>query len=111
LGIGNENHPAPICFSELIFAAKRKCLVIPDFQSLPGSGSLTRSAINYQSGAVTPMSGVYSAAIVGMAVVALGPCARFIPKSALVGLLFITYPDFFPHARLRSSMFLLRSSK
>lgn len=60
------------------------------FQSLPGSGSLTRSAINYQSGAVTRMSGVYSAAIVGMAVVALGPYARFIPKSALAGLLFIT---------------------
>ena len=60
------------------------------FQSLPGSGSLTRSAINYQSGAITRMSGIYSAAFVGIAVLILGPYARFIPKSALAGLLFIT---------------------
>jgi sulfate permease, SulP family len=36
------------------------------------------------------MSGIYSAAIVGIAVIVLGPYARFIPKSALAGLLFIT---------------------
>ena len=60
------------------------------FQSLPGSGSLTRSAINYQSGAITRMSGIYSSIIVGIVVLALGPYARFIPKSALAGLLFIT---------------------
>jgi len=60
------------------------------FQSLPGSGSLTRSAINYQSGAITRMSGIYASIIVGIVVLALGPYARFIPKSALAGLLFIT---------------------
>lgn len=60
------------------------------FQSLPGSGSLTRSAINYQSGAITRMSGVYASLIVAIVVLALGPYARFIPKSALAGLLFIT---------------------
>jgi SulP family sulfate permease len=60
------------------------------FQCLPGSGSLTRSAINYQSGAITRMSGIYSSMIVGVVVLALGPYARFIPKSALAGLLFIT---------------------
>jgi sulfate permease, SulP family len=36
------------------------------------------------------MSGIYSSIIVGIAVLALGPYARFIPKSALAGLLFIT---------------------
>lgn len=60
------------------------------FQSLPGSGSLTRSAINYQSGALTRMSGLYASLIVGIAVLALGPYARFIPKPALAGLLFNT---------------------
>jgi sulfate permease, SulP family len=60
------------------------------FQSLPGSGSLTRSAINYQSGAITRMSGLYAGMIVGIAVLALGPYARFIPKPALAALLFIT---------------------
>jgi sulfate permease, SulP family len=60
------------------------------FQSLPGSGSLTRSAINYQSGAVTRVSGIYSGIIVALVVVQLGPYARFIPKAVLAGLLFIT---------------------
>ena len=60
------------------------------FQSLPGSGSLTRSSINYQSGAITRMSGIYSGGIVAVVVLLFGPYARFIPKSALAGLLFIT---------------------
>ncbi len=60
------------------------------FQALPGSGSLTRSAINYQAGAITRASGVYSGIIVAIVVVLLGPYARFIPKAVLAGLLFIT---------------------
>lgn len=60
------------------------------FQALPGSGSLTRSAINFQAGAITRASGVYSGIIVAIVVVLLGPYARFIPKSVLAGLLFIT---------------------
>jgi SulP family sulfate permease len=60
------------------------------FQSLPGSGSLTRSAINYQSGAVTRVSGIFSGIIVAAVIFVLGPYARFIPKSVLAGLLFIT---------------------
>ena len=60
------------------------------FQGLPGSGSLTRSAINYQAGAVTRASGIYAGVIVAFAVVLFGPYARFIPKSVLAGLLFIT---------------------
>jgi sulfate permease, SulP family len=60
------------------------------FQSLPGSGSLTRSAINYQSGAITRASGIYSGIIVAAVVLIGGPYARFIPKAALAGLLFIT---------------------
>jgi len=60
------------------------------FQSLPGSGSLTRSSINYQAGAITRMSGIYSGLIVALVVLLFGPYARFIPKAALAGLLFIT---------------------
>ena len=60
------------------------------FQSLPGSGSLTRSSINYQAGGVTRMSGIYSGIIVAAVILLFGPYARFIPKSALAGLLFIT---------------------
>jgi SulP family sulfate permease len=60
------------------------------FQCFPGSGSLTRSAINQQAGAVTQWSGVVSAAAVALIVVAFGPYARFIPRAALAGLLIVS---------------------
>jgi SulP family sulfate permease len=60
------------------------------FQCMPGSGSLTRSAINQQAGARTQWSGVVSAAAVALIMVAFAPYARFIPRSALAGLLMLT---------------------
>jgi SulP family sulfate permease len=60
------------------------------FQCLPGSGSLTRSAINFQAGAVSRVSGIFAAGTVALVVVALAPFARYIPKSALAGLLLVT---------------------
>src|ERR1700678_984400 len=43
------------------------------FQSLPGSGSLTRSAINHQAGAVSRMSGVFASAVVARGGPVLAP--------------------------------------
>jgi len=60
------------------------------FGCFPGSGSLTRSAINQQAGAQTQWSGVVSAVAVAVILVAFGPYARFIPKSALAGILMVT---------------------
>lgn len=60
------------------------------FQCLPGSGSLTRSAINQQAGAVSQWSGVISAAAVAVMVLLLGPLVRYIPQAALAGLLMVT---------------------
>jgi SulP family sulfate permease len=74
------------------------------FQALPGSGSLTRSAINYQSGAATRASGVYAGAIVALVVILFGPYARFIPKSVLAGLLFITASRLIDWRRLAYAM-------
>jgi SulP family sulfate permease len=60
------------------------------FQCMPGSGSLTRSAINQQAGAVTQWSGVISAAAVALTMLAFAPYARFIPRAALAGILMVT---------------------
>jgi SulP family sulfate permease len=78
------------------------------FQCLPGSGSLTRSAVNYQSGAATRASGIYSGLIVAVVVLLGGPYARFIPKSALAGLLFITAARLIDWKRLA---YALRASR
>ncbi|MBI5503177.1 MAG: SulP family inorganic anion transporter [Deltaproteobacteria bacterium] len=60
------------------------------FQCIPGSGSLTRSAINQQAGGLTQWSGVISALAVAAIVLAFGPYAHFIPKSALAGILMVS---------------------
>ena len=60
------------------------------FQCIPGSGSLTRSAINQQAGASTQWSGVVSAVAVAVIVLAFAPYARFIPKAALAGILLVS---------------------
>jgi sulfate permease, SulP family len=60
------------------------------FQCLPGSGSLSRSAINFQAGAATRLSGILTAGFVAIAVLCLAPLARYVPKPALAALLLLT---------------------
>ncbi|HUR28839.1 MAG TPA: SulP family inorganic anion transporter [Planctomycetota bacterium] len=60
------------------------------FSCMPGSGSLTRSAINQQAGARTQWSGVVAAIAVAVTMMLLAPFAHFIPRAALAGLLMLT---------------------
>lgn len=60
------------------------------FQCFPGSGSLTRSNINVQAGAVSQWSGVFAAAAVALTVVFVAPLAHFIPFASLAGILFVS---------------------
>jgi SulP family sulfate permease len=60
------------------------------FQCYPGSGSLTRSAINQQAGALTQWSGVISAVAVAATMLVFAPVARYIPRAALAGILMIS---------------------
>jgi sulfate permease, SulP family len=60
------------------------------FQCIPGSGSLTRSAINQQAGASTQWSGVVSAFAVALIMLQFAPYARFIPRAALAGILMVS---------------------
>lgn len=60
------------------------------FQCIPGSGSLTRSAINQQAGGVTQWSGVVSALAVAVIMVQFAPYARYIPRAALAGILMVS---------------------
>jgi SulP family sulfate permease len=60
------------------------------FQCMPGSGSLTRSAINYFAGSATRLSGIIAAGAVLVSLLVFGDLARFIPKAALAGILLWT---------------------
>jgi SulP family sulfate permease len=78
------------------------------FQCIPGSGSLTRSAINQQAGAVSQWSGVFSAIAVAGTVLLFAPLAQYIPRSALAGLLMLAA---FRMVDFRQLVFHLRATK
>jgi SulP family sulfate permease len=59
------------------------------FHCYPGSGSLTRSTINQQSGGQTQWSGVISAVTVALTVLLFARFAYYIPKSGLAGVLMV----------------------
>ena len=59
------------------------------FQCFPGSGSLTRSAVNQQAGAVSQWSGVFAAMAVAATVLLFAPLASYIPRASLAGLLIL----------------------
>ncbi len=60
------------------------------FHCYPGSGSLTRSAINVQAGAVSQWSGVVAAAAVALIVLLFAPFAYYVPRAALAGILLLS---------------------
>jgi len=60
------------------------------FRCIPGSGSLTRSAINQQAGGSTQWSGVVSALAVALIMLQFAPYARYIPRAALAGILMVS---------------------
>ncbi len=60
------------------------------FQCFPGSGSLTRSIINQQAGALTQWSGVISAGAVALTVLLFAPYAYYIPTAGLAGILMLS---------------------
>jgi sulfate permease, SulP family len=74
------------------------------FQCLPGSGSLTRSAINYQAGAVSRMSGLFASGSVAIVLLVFAPLMRYVPKAALAGLLMVIASRLIDWKRLRSAL-------
>lgn len=59
------------------------------FQCFAGSGSFTRSAINFQSGAVTRLAGMMSGVVVALVLVFFAPYAQYIPSPCLAGVILV----------------------
>jgi SulP family sulfate permease len=59
------------------------------FSGYACSGSFTRSAINFQSGARTQLSGVFCGLFVLAGVLAFGPAAGHLPTAALAGMIMV----------------------
>jgi SulP family sulfate permease len=78
------------------------------FQCMPGSGSLTRSAINQQAGAVSQWAGVFSAIAVAVTMMLFAGMARYIPRASLAGLLMLASYRMVDHRQL---LFHLRATR
>jgi len=59
------------------------------FGAIAGSGSFTRSAINFQNGAVTRLSGVLAGGMVMVILLFMAPYAKYIPSAALAGVIMV----------------------
>ncbi len=57
------------------------------FSGMPASGSLTRSALNINSGARTPLASVYSGLLIAAAAVSIGFLVQYIPQPSLAVLI------------------------
>jgi SulP family sulfate permease len=91
----------PLDFNQQCLAEGLSNLAGGFFQCMPGSGSLTRSAVNYQAGAATRLSGVLAAAAVAVTLLLFAPWAQYVPKAALAGMLMVTAWRLVDRARLR----------
>jgi len=56
---------------------------------IPGSGSFTRSAVNYSSGAKTRFSIIFSGIFILIILLIAAPMAKFIPIASLAGILMV----------------------
>ncbi len=79
------------------------------FSGYPGSGSFTRSAVNFRSGAKTPMSGVVAGCAVAGAVLAAAPLAASLPVAALAGVLLVVAVEMVRVADIRRTVLATRN--
>ncbi len=90
--------------SKAIEAKKRNYKVMPNqelvalgaanvvgsfFQSFPVTGGFSRSAVNYESGANTPLSSIVSAVLVGLTLIFLTPLFYFLPTTILASVIMV----------------------
>jgi sulfate permease, SulP family len=59
------------------------------FSGYPVSGSFTRSGVNFEAGAVTPLAAIFSAALLMASLFFISPLIAYLPIAAMAGVLFI----------------------
>ncbi|MEE9348821.1 MAG: SulP family inorganic anion transporter [Flavobacteriaceae bacterium] len=64
-------------------------LIASFFSSYAGSGSFTRSGVNHQAGAKTPMSGIFASLFLMVVLLLFAKYASFLPKAAMGGIILL----------------------
>ena len=72
------------------------------FSSYAGSGSFTRSGINYQAGAMTPLSAVFSAVFLSLLLLLIAPLTAYLPIAAMGGIILLVAYNLVDIGHIRS---------
>lgn len=78
------------------------------FSSYAGTGSFTRSGINYSAGARTPMSAIFAATILALIVLLVAPLSVYMPNAAMGGIIALVAYNLIDSAQIKH---VLESSK
>lgn len=76
---------------------------------MPASGSLTRSALNYASGALTQLSSIISGVLCALGAVLLGPLIGYVPKCCLGALVICIAVSLINRRHIRMTLLATKS--
>jgi SulP family sulfate permease len=79
------------------------------FSSYAGSGSFTRSGINYQAGAKTPMAAIFAAVLLMVAVLLIAPLTGYLPEAAMGGVILLVAYGLIDFHHIRDTLSRSRS--
>ena len=79
------------------------------FSSYAGSGSFTRSGINYSAGARTPMSAIFAAISLMLIVLLIAPLTAYLPVAAMGGVILLVAYNLIDFHHIRSTIKFSRS--
>lgn len=72
------------------------------FSCYPGSGSFTRSGVNHQAGAQTPLAAIFSAILLALILLFIAPYTAYLPIPAMGGLILLVGFNLIDFAHIRS---------
>jgi SulP family sulfate permease len=78
------------------------------FSSYMGSGSFTRSGVNYQAGGKTPLAAIFAAVLLVLVLIFVAPMAGYLPIPALGGIILLVAYNMIDFVHVRS---IIKSSK
>lgn len=79
------------------------------FSSYAGSGSFTRSGINYEAGARTPLSAIFAALILMVIVLLIAPLTAYLPVAAMGGVILLVAWNLIDFHHIKSIVTLSKS--
>ena len=78
------------------------------FSSYAGSGSFTRSGVNYTAGAQTPFSAIFAAVLLALIVLLVAPLTAYLPVAAMGGIILLVSYNLIDQKHIRK---IIQTSK